>query len=101
VTEEHQVVHSHHRCRRGLLLAAHRCHLGARDRTIAAAGITIGDQAVRDVHTQRGERGHGAGRAEVDVVGVRHHHQQSIDLGGLQHATSLGNGPGAVLHYAA
>ena len=78
--QPHQVGDADVLRRGGLLLLPQRGHVGAADRAVAATGIAAGDQAVGDLHAGVGQRRHGAGGAEVDVVGVGHDHQGSFDL---------------------
>ena len=68
-----------------LFLTADRSHLGARDRTIETARLTVGDEAVDDLDPGVGEQRHGAGRREVDVVRMRHDHENPFDFRRLQH----------------
>jgi hypothetical protein len=42
--------------------------------------FAVGEDAVRDVDTRVRPPGHAPGGAEVDVVGVRDHHQDPLDL---------------------
>jgi len=85
VTEEHEVGHSDLGCRLGLFLTPDRRHLITGHRVVEPSGLTVGDQAVGDLHPGIGEVGDRSGRAEVDVVGVGHDHQGTLDLGGRKH----------------
>ena len=44
---------------------------------VGAAGLARGDEAVHDLAAATGEHRHGAGHAEVDVVGVGHDHEHA------------------------
>ena len=62
---------------------------GTAHRAITAARITVGDKAIGHMHAIRRERGHRSRRTEVDIVGMGDDHKEAIDLGGLQHQSSL------------
>ncbi len=70
VPEEVHVAHADHGGGGALLVLAQRGHLHPRHGPVRSAGLTVGDDAVGDLQPGRGERGHGARRTEVDVVGV-------------------------------
>jgi hypothetical protein len=46
---------------------------------VGPAGVAVGGDAVGDLEPGRGEGGHGAGRPEVDVVGMGGHDQDAAD----------------------
>jgi hypothetical protein len=71
MAEEVHVAHADSGSGGALLVLAQRGHLHPRQGPVRPPGLAVGDDAVRDLEPGRGERGHGAGRAEVDVVGVR------------------------------
>ena len=76
IAEEHHVLDAHRlRCGALLVLADLR-HVGPADAGIEASGVAIGHDAVHDVHPGVGPGRHGAGHAEVDIIGMGGHHQQ-------------------------
>ena len=89
VPQEPQVGDPHLRGGLGLFPPPDACHLVTRDRVIEPSSLTVGDEAVHDLHTGIGEVGNGSRRAEVDVVGMGHHSEDPLDLVRLQHRISL------------
>ena len=73
----------------GLLGATDSSHLGPRDALVEAAGIAIGDDAVRHGDALGGPGRHRTGGAEVDVVGMGGDHEDAIDRLGLGHGGML------------
>ena len=85
VTEEPDVVHADAFGRRGLLRPAQWGHLGARERLVESARVTVGDNAVDNVDAAaRPERDRPRG-AEVQVVGVRRDGEHPADLRVVSH----------------
>ena len=64
-----------------LLGAPNARYVRSWDVRVEAAGVTVGDDAERDRDPLSRPLGQGAGRAEVDVVGVGGDHQDALDLG--------------------
>ena len=55
---------------------------------VEPAGLPVGHQAVDDLDPGVGQHGDRAGGGEVDIIGVRHHDEDTFDLGWLQHQPS-------------
>ena len=79
VREEVHVVHTDDRRRGSLLVAPQLCHLRPRDPGLGTAGITVGDDAIRDVDPGVGHHRHRTGPAEIDVVGMGRDHKHPLD----------------------
>ena len=72
----------------GLLLAAQLRHLDAALATVRAAGVAVGDDAVRDVDPLAGPGRDRARAAEVDVVRMGGDDEDALERGGR----TLGHG---------
>ena len=64
---------------RDLLVAAQRSHLRAWDAELRAAGVAIGHDAVGDLDAAVGPHRDRARDAEVDIIGMRHDHEDAFD----------------------
>ena len=89
VAEERQVGDADLVRRSRLLSPSDAGDLGARDRRIEAAGVAVGDDAVRHLDAGLGPHRDRPGTPEVDVVGVRHHAQDPLDLGIVEHRVTI------------
>ena len=94
VAEEMQIVHADGLGRRGLLRLPDRCHLGPGHRPVAAAGVTVGHDAIADIETRVGPGRNRPGRAEVHVVRVRGDDQNPADFLFFSHPPILRDGWG-------
>src|SRR5262245_35569926 len=79
--------------RPGLLLAAQRSHVDPADGAVEPAGVAVGHDAVGDGDAAVGQLGHGAGRAEVHIVGMGGDDQHPLDLGLVDHRARLPRAP--------
>ncbi len=73
------VVHTDDRRRLALLVTPERAHLGARNAGFGAARVPVGHDAVRHRDTGVGHRRDRSRPAEVDVVGMGHDHEDTVD----------------------
>ena len=71
--------------RLGLLLASDARHRRAVDRSVEAAGLAVGDEAIRDVGAGVGELRDHTGGGEVDIVWMRHDREGALDLVDSEH----------------
>jgi hypothetical protein len=56
-----------------------RGHLGSRNVAVDATGVTVGHEAVRDLDPCPSPGAHRPAGAEVDVIGMGHDNQESLD----------------------
>ncbi len=79
VREEAHVLDADDLRGRDLLVAAQRSHLRAWDAELRAAGVAIGHDAVGDLDAAVGPHRDRARDAEVDIIGMRHDHEDAFD----------------------
>ncbi len=72
-------MHSHLGGRGALFLASQHGHVGTRDGTIRSARIPVGHDAVGDVDPRLHPYRYRSRHSEIDIVGMRAHHQDLLD----------------------
>ena len=79
IVQEPHIRNPQHLARSALLCLPDRRHLRSRHVAVDAARVTVGDQAVRHLNPCASPGAHRPSSAEVDVIGMGHDDQESLD----------------------